>query len=321
MPKPIANGGTASRVNLTPFVLAYIVDINHIISKIAYFMLISVSDSQSAIKPLMTIGMLISIKNVLRSCTLSMIITRYHANVPAKNNKFLRPFVFNVRLMPIRAIRKKNIFPKPTWSTTELREAGFCSATVVKTFGHIVVMPTSLSLTKPIGLFTNVLKYSKFIKRLTLSADTIKNITKKIIEFFMAFCFKKFVKLCANSVLCANEKYAMYKTVEIRTKSKMYHQPHHVKAYNPTNKPPMTLSTALCFIFLDSKAPRKIQAIKRGNMTLYPSVSKMPPIVLVNNEGCMAIIVAATNPPKLPVILLAMKNVGITAKAEINTGM
>src|SRR3989344_4611393 len=151
MPKPMAKAGTISKVNLTPFVLAKIVAINQKISKILYFMSISASDFHSAMAMLMAIGMEIRIKNVFRFSTFSKNIIMYQAMLPSKNHSFSRFILVIVMVIPMSAMRKKNSLPKPTWLITLLREAGFCSATVVKTFGHIVVMPTSFSFANPPG--------------------------------------------------------------------------------------------------------------------------------------------------------------------------
>src|SRR3989338_7939513 len=99
----MAKAGTSSKVNLIPLVLAKMVAINQKISRIAYLISISESDSQSAIKILITIGMLIKIKKVFRFSTFVKNIATYQAKVPAKNHHFSPFFLVTVRVMPINA--------------------------------------------------------------------------------------------------------------------------------------------------------------------------------------------------------------------------
>ena len=208
MPKPIANAGTNSKVNLTPFVLAYVVAINHKTRKMAYFMSMFISDSHNAIIILIIIGILIKIKNVFKSwingLSFSKNIIKYQPNAPPTNHNFLCSFFVNVSVIPINAIKKNKKFPKPTWSITELRDAGFCSATVVKTLGHIVVMPTSFSFANPVGFFMNFVKCPKLTNKLTLNRDTIKKIAKNVNEFLITLCFVKLTTFVVNSFLWTN---------------------------------------------------------------------------------------------------------------------
>ena len=104
-------------------------------------------------------------------------------------------------------------------------------------------------------------------------------------------------------------------------KSNIYHQPIQENANKPTKKPAKEANIILAFKFFDSKASRNNHVITKGKNTLYASVSANPPAVLPNSAGWTATIIAAIRPPKLPDILLAMKKVGMTDRADIITGI
>ena len=108
--------------------------------------------------------------------------------------------------------------------------------------------------------------------------------------------------------------------MEIKIKSKIYHQPPQVTLYKPVIKALKDPKIMVFFIFFASRASIKSQAMNNGNITLYASVSAKPPAVLVRKEGCIAKTVAAIKPPTFPTSFLVIKNVGITDKAEIKTG-
>ena len=88
---------------------------------------------------------------------------------------FLLPFLINVKVIPTNEAKIKNIHPVPILDITSPNEAGFCSATVVKTFGQTVVIPTSFNLIKLIGSKARYLIVLKPLNKLTnITEDSIK---------------------------------------------------------------------------------------------------------------------------------------------------
>ena len=94
-----------------------------------------------------------------------------------KSEVFLFSFLTIVRVIPIKLIKKRSELPIPIWDIAELREAGFCSATVVYTFGHIVVIATCFSVAKARNqLLTKGVVYSfRTHKRKRLGNDWVNS--------------------------------------------------------------------------------------------------------------------------------------------------
>ena len=127
---------------------------NHKINSIDALISISVSFSFIINANLIISGRLINAKNVGRFCGFIAKIITNHVIEPKANHRsdcFFVSFFSIVSTMPVNPIRNNKVLPTPIWVMTELREAGFCSATVVYTLGHIVVIATCLSLANANG--------------------------------------------------------------------------------------------------------------------------------------------------------------------------